>query len=167
MNRVSLNWGFTVSYKSLLFYIRIILTMRKTVILWEGTTKSWNTCLLSGIAFRNLAFSWKEGFFPRTQNWMPVMCGSTLTRSITGDRYFTVLFHTTCCVELSMGSNSVTPWTVAHQAFLSMRFSRQEYWSGLPFPTPWDLPNPRIKPSSPASPALAGRFFTTEPPRKP
>ena len=43
-----------------------------------------------------------------------------------------------------------TPWTVAHQAPLSMGFSRQEYWSGLPFPSPGDLPNPGIKPGSPA-----------------
>ena len=47
---------------------------------------------------------------------------------------------------------------------LSMGFSRQEYWSGLPCPPPGDLPNPGIKPKSPA---LAGRFFTTEPPGKP
>ena len=44
----------------------------------------------------------------------------------------------------------VTPWTVAHQAPPSMEFSRQEYWSGLPFPSPGDLPNPGIEPSSPA-----------------
>ena len=51
-----------------------------------------------------------------------------------------------------------TPWIVACQAPLSMGFSRQEYWSGLPFPSPRDLPNPGIKPRSPA---LAGRFFTS------
>ena len=44
----------------------------------------------------------------------------------------------------------VTPWTVAHQAPLSMKFSRQEYWSGLPCPSPGDLPNPGIEPGSPA-----------------
>ena len=44
----------------------------------------------------------------------------------------------------------VTPWTVAHQAPPSMEFSRQEYWSGLPFPSPGDLPNPGIEPRSPA-----------------
>ena len=54
-----------------------------------------------------------------------------------------------------------TPGTVPHQAPLSMEFPRQEYWSGLPFPTPGDLPGPGIKPTSLASPALAGRFFTT------
>ena len=53
------------------------------------------------------------------------------------------------------------PWTVAHQVLLSMGFSRQEYWSGLPFASPEDLPNPGIKPSSLTSPALAGGFFTT------
>ena len=57
----------------------------------------------------------------------------------------------------------VTPWTVAHQAPLSMEFSKQEYWSGLPFPTPADLPW-KIEPASPAS---AGGFFTTAPPGKP
>ena len=61
-------------------------------------------------------------------------------------------------------SNSfATPWTVAHQAPLPMGFFRQEYWSGLPFPSPGDLPNPGIKP---VFPALAGGFFTTEPPGK-
>ena len=58
----------------------------------------------------------------------------------------------------------VTPWTVAHQPPLPMEFSRQEYWSGLPFPPVGDLPNSGIEP---ASPALVGRFFTTEPPGKP
>ena len=55
----------------------------------------------------------------------------------------------------------VTPWTVACQAPLSMGFSRQEYWSGLPCPPPGDLPDPGIEPVPSMSPALAGRFFTT------
>ena len=54
-----------------------------------------------------------------------------------------------------------TPWTVARRAPLSMEFSRQEYWTRLPFPFPGDLPDPGIKPKSLMSPALAGRFFTT------
>ena len=54
-----------------------------------------------------------------------------------------------------------TPWTVACQASLSMGFSRQEYWSGLPLPPPGDLPNPGIKPVSLMSPALTGGFFTS------
>ena len=88
----------------------------------------------------------------------------------------------------------VTPWTVAHQAPLSMGFSRQEYWSGVPLPSPWtvvnqaplsmgfsrqdywsgllfppsgDLPDPGIKPTSYVSPVLAGEFFTAETPGKP
>ena len=56
----------------------------------------------------------------------------------------------------------VTPWTAARHAPLSMGFSRQEYCSGLSFPTPGDLPDPGIKPASLSSPALAGRFLTTE-----
>ena len=57
----------------------------------------------------------------------------------------------------------MTSWTVAHQASLSMGFSRQEYWSGLPFPAPGDPHNPQIKPGSHALKAdscIAGRFFT-------
>ena len=55
-----------------------------------------------------------------------------------------------------------TPWTVAHQAPLSMGFSRQEYWSGLPFPSPGYISHPGIKPGFLASLALAGGFFTIE-----
>ena len=61
-------------------------------------------------------------------------------------------------------SNSVIPWTVAHKGPLSMGFPRQEYWSGLPFPSPGGLPNPGIEH---VSPALAGIFFSAEPPGKP
>ena len=57
-------------------------------------------------------------------------------------------------------SDSLTPWTVAHQVPLSMGFSRQEYWSGLPFPSPGDLPDPGIKPGSPA---LQARSLLSEP----
>ena len=60
--------------------------------------------------------------------------------------------------------DSVTPWTAARQAPLSMAFSRQEYWSGLPFPSPVDLLDPEIKS---IFPAFAGGFFTIEPPGKP
>ena len=59
------------------------------------------------------------------------------------------------------------PWTVVYQASLSMGFSRQEYWSGLPFPSPGDLPDPGIEPMSPALQADAlpsDPFFTSEPP---
>ena len=68
------------------------------------------------------------------------------------------------CVYVSVLSNIrllANPQTVGHQAPLSMGFSKQEYWSGLPFPPSGDLPNPGIKLMSLVSPALAGRFFTT------
>ena len=58
----------------------------------------------------------------------------------------------------------VTPWTVAHQASLSKGFSRQEYWGGLPFPSPWDLPDPGIESGSPA---LQPDSLPSEPPGKP
>ena len=75
------------------------------------------------------------------------------------------------CVQLLLLSGPsvmsfVTPWTAVCQAPLSMGFSGQEHWSGLPFPPPGDLSNQGIKPASLASPALAGELFTTEPPGK-
>ena len=63
------------------------------------------------------------------------------------------------CVQLF-----AAPWTIAHQAPLSVKFPRQECYSGLPFSPPGDIPDPGIEP---LSPALAGRFFTTELPGKP
>ena len=76
------------------------------------------------------------------------------------------LVSVVCACALSHVQLFVTLWTVAHQAPLSMGFSRQEYLSGLLFPPPGDLPDSGIEPTSPTSPALAGRFFTTEPPGK-
>ena len=69
-----------------------------------------------------------------------------------------------CVCVVTQDRLFVTPWTGAHQAPLSMALSRQKYWSGLLVSTPGDLPNPGIEP---ASPALAGRFFTTKSPGKP
>ena len=65
------------------------------------------------------------------------------------------------CLRSVMSDSFTTPWTVAHQAPPSMGFPRQEYWSELPFPSPGDLLDPGIEPRSPA---LEGKFFTTEPP---
>ena len=87
--------------------------------------------------------------------------------------YFLKIWDVCVCVCVCVCTHSrmvwlfVTPWTAAHQAPLSMEFSRQEYWSGLPFPIPRDVPNPGIEPVSPVSPALEGRFSTTKPPGKP
>ena len=82
--------------------------------------------------------------------------------SIFASLFLSLPLNTVLC--LVMSSSFATPWPEAHQAPLPMEFSRQEYWSGVPFPSAGDLPNPRIKPSSHVSPALAGRFFTTESP---
>ena len=68
-------------------------------------------------------------------------------------------WHTVVVRVLSHVQLFMTPRTIARQTPLSVEFSRQEYWSGLPFPTPGDLPNPGIEPTSPA---LAGSFFSTE-----
>ena len=80
---------------------------------------------------------------------VPAGCFQTKSISafILSDLFSLSFFLIKCCVS-SVMSNSVTPWTVAHQAPLSMEFSRQEYWSGLLFPSPGDLPNPGITPAS-------------------
>ena len=66
------------------------------------------------------------------------------------------------CLVSSVVSDSLQPpWTIAHQAPLSAGFSRQVYWSGLPFPSPGDIPDTGIEPMSLMSPALARGFFTT------
>ena len=72
-----------------------------------------------------------------------------------------------CTQLLSHVQLFAAPRIVARLAPLSMEFSRPEYWSGLPFPLPGDLPNPECEPMSLAPPALEGRFFTTVPSRKP
>ena len=69
-----------------------------------------------------------------------------------------------CCLVTKSCPTLCNPWTVAHQAPLSMGSPRQQYWSGLPFPSLRDLPDPGIKLTSPA---LAGGFFPNEPPGKP
>ena len=70
-----------------------------------------------------------------------------------------------CAKSLQLCPTPCNPaWMVAHQAALSMDFSRQEYWSGWPFPSPGDLPNPRIEPRSPT---LQADSLLSKPPRKP
>ena len=86
--------------------------------------------------------------------------------------YYSIKFQviTNSCTHaqlLSCVRLFVNAWTVALQVPLSMEFSRQEYWSGLPFPSPEDLPNARIELESLSFPALAGGLFTTETPVKP
>ena len=87
------------------------------------------------------------------------LTGRSLPRSHQGSPYPTVV----CAQLLSHVQVFETPWTIAYQTPLSLGSPRQEYWSRLPFLSPGDLPNTGIEPESPA---LAGRFFTTEPPEK-
>ena len=82
--------------------------------------------------------------------------------------FFRILSYYYGCCKLCMSGQLLShvqlfaiPRTVACQTPLPLEFSRQEYWSGLPFPTPGDLPDPGIEPMSLMSPALAGGFFTT------
>ena len=101
-------------------------------------------------------------------NAAPGLCVSRLTQRVS----CTLRLPPAATVELwwwlfsySVVSDSfVTSWTVARQVPLSMGFSRQEYWNGLPFPSLGDLPDPGIKF---AAPSLVGGFFTAETPRKP
>ena len=72
-----------------------------------------------------------------------------------------------CSQSLSCVRFLTTSWTLAYQGPLSMKFSRQECWSGLPFPIPGNHPDPGINPEIILPPTLAGGFFTTVPPRKP
>ena len=80
------------------------------------------------------------------------------------------LFHQGMCVCVCAYTQTCLilcdPWTVACQSPLAITFSRQEYWSQLPFPTPGNLSKAGIKPASPVSSTLAGRFFTTDLPGK-
>ena len=79
------------------------------------------------------------------------------------ESFLDALRYVLCGLMHSVVSDSATPWTVAHQAPLSMEFSRQEYWSGL-FPSPGDLPNPGVEPRSPA---LQADSLPSKPPEKP
>ena len=90
--------------------------------------------------------------------WLGIFC---FTCSFQVDLLFLIHYQYRVLKSISHVWLFVTPWTVVCQAPLFMGLSRQEYCSGLPFPSPRDLPDPRIKPTFLAAPALAGRFFTT------
>ena len=98
----------------------------------------------------------------RIQKWVSGLCWLLKLNPRFGllHAFYGKSSHAHCSV---MPDSSVTLWTIDHQASLSMAFSRQEYWSGLPFSASWDLPDAGIEPSSSA---LAGGFFTTLTPRK-
>ena len=97
--------------------------------------------------------------------------GGTIFRSSMIPIFFSLYYFLNklcvCACTYSQIQLVVTPWTAARQASLSLGFPRQEYWGGLPFLCPEDLPDPGIEPVSLASPASADGFFTTVPPWKP
>ena len=96
---------------------------------------------------------WHSAFFMVSPLYMTT--GKTMCVCVVG------VCVCTCTHASSVVSDSQTPRTVAHQALLSMGFSRQEHWSGLPFHSPGDLHDPGIEPASLASSSLASKFFTT------
>ena len=104
-----------------------------------------------------------------TQDWSPLEWTGWISLQSKG---LSRVFSTVKSINFSVLSSVqllshvwlfTAPWTVAWQSPLSIGFFRQEYWTGLPFPPPGDLPNPGIQPGYPASPALAGGCVTTEP----
>ena len=123
---------------------------------WANPTGMLVLKLLShGIRHLTLLYNPKIYFTHAHGKWLTIF----LQHLIFGKFWLFMLWSSLSC--FSCVQLFVTPWTVAHQVPLSVEFSRQEYWSGLPFPPPGDLPDPGIKPMSLKSPALAGRFFTT------
>ena len=104
-------------------------------------------------------------FYPSSIFWKPLRVllflllfySSSFESCLRGN----MIIHPSILSHFSCVQLSATLWTKACQASLSMGFSMQEYWSGLPCPRPGDLPHPGIKPASLTSPALAGRLFTT------
>ena len=116
----------------------------------------WNVFVLKTYDYMLM----KESIWIKTSNLCLKICFKTLLCCSHQNKavYVCVL---SCWV---ISGYFVTPWTVARQAPLFMGFPRQEYWSGLPFPSPQDLPDPGI---TPAAPILADRLFNTIPPRKP
>ena len=93
-----------------------------------------------------------------------VMCVSMYAQLEKKKKKRTYVCEKSESVSCLVVSDPVTPWTVPTSPPLSMEFSRQEYWRGLPYSTPGNLPDPGIRPTSLASPALVGRFSTTAPP---
>ena len=109
-------------------------------------------CLISCLGTTNILVANLNSIFFLSLTFLPPGISSSLCPKLATQ------FHVHAC-SVTQSCLFVTSWTAAHQAPLSTEFPKEEYWSGLPFSSPGDLPNPGIKPESPASPAQAGRFF--------
>ena len=99
----------------------------------------------------------------------PLTCPQNLTCSVSQSQARSVcpiMFWKGACMHPQLHLTLCDPMDCSSPDSSVRKTSRQEYWSGLPFPLPGDLPDPGIEPASLVSPALAGGFFTTEPPRK-
>ena len=119
--------------------------------------KMWKSefCILLGTQRRNILFHlWNRKEFELEE--MSFYCQSGFSMIVVLLQSYVWLFF---LIFFFMSDSFATPWTVSHQVSLSTGFPRQEYWSGLPFPSPRDLPNPEMEPVSPVSPALTGVFF--------
>ena len=152
-----------------------------------GHHAKWNKPVTEGQLLHDLMCVWVLSHFSRVQLFVTlwiIACQASLSMGFSGQEYLLLLHWQTGSLPLGPSGKPMislvcvcatthacmhahcvwlfaTPWTVAHQAPLSMKLSRQEYWSRLPFATPGDLLDPEIDPSSPSSPPLACRFFTT------
>ena len=139
--------------------------------------RSPNTECLPNIFFISLlpAFEWyclstSDPFWKKKKCYIYICIYISIYISVSVYKLVSISYIYTCmlihiaksCPTLYDPTDCSPPGSSAHGIF-----PRQEYWSGLPFPSPGDLPDPGIEPVSPDSPALAGKLFTTEPPGKP
>ena len=132
---------------------------------------AWNTCPLNTSRAHSVTF-----IFLFNLSLLGGICSSSFSQCYLSSLPAVVKQQPPPSIPASfslMGAQSLShvrlfaaSWTVACQTLLSMEFSRQEYWNGLPFPSLGDLPDPGIKPASLVSPAMAGGFLTTAPPAK-
>ena len=133
-----------------------ITVIKRTYVCFLKQTLAWfNTCLV-------LSWLYQEGGFPPVFTTCPcwyislmVFLDNQRLRSPHG-----LVLSTYVLSHFSRVWLFVNQWTVAPQALLPVEFSRQEYWSGLPCPSPGDLPDPGVKPTSLTSPSLAGGFLS-------
>ena len=119
----------------------------------------------SNVALKFIPLIWNENFKKFLNSVQP--SDNNIYHPLKNRHTLCVCVCVCICTVVQFCPTLFDPWTIACQAPLSREFFMQEYWSRLPFPIPWDLPNPGIKPVSLTPAALAAGFFTTVPPRNP